>query len=70
MYDRKERKHPITLITMNTMSMINLPANVAVIREEEDLKLLHYTDDAQHPGPADFFKGVVTAGPMVVARSF
>lgn len=50
--------------------MVNIPQNVNLIKEENDLKLYHYTDDAQHPGPSDFWKGVVLDGNTVVARSY
>jgi len=49
---------------------MNIPQNVATIREEGDLKLYHYTDTAQHPGVSDFWKGVVMDENVVVARSF
>lgn len=50
--------------------MMNIPQNVALLKEENDLKLYHYTDQAQHPSDADFWKGVVMDGNTVVARSF
>lgn len=52
------------------MNSYSLPQGVTVLREEDDLKLLHYTDEAVHPSPADFYKGVVVDGNQVVARSF
>lgn len=55
---------------MSNISVVTLPEDVMVIREEGDLRLLHYTQDATHPGPTDFYKGVVTDSQNIVARSF
>lgn len=47
-----------------------VPQNVEIIKQEEDLKLYHYTDKAQHSSPSDFWKGIVMNGNEIVARSF
>lgn len=44
--------------------------NIIKIKQEGDLTIHHYDDDAVHPGEADFWKGIVMDGQQVVARSF
>lgn len=50
--------------------MAIIPQYVTVLKEENDLQLLHYTEEAPHPGPVDLYKGLVVDGDTVVARSF
>lgn len=49
---------------------MEIPPNVVLIDETPELELYHYNDEAEHPGPASFWKGIVTDGNRVVARSF
>lgn len=49
---------------------MHIPETVRDIQSYRDLTLYHYTDEAEHPSDADFWKGVVTDGDEVVARSF
>lgn len=45
-------------------------SNIQLIREENDLHLYHYTDDAQHPSNDDYWKGIVLDDKRVVACSY
>jgi hypothetical protein len=45
-------------------------SHIQLIKKENDLSLYHYTDDAQHPGNDDYWKGIVLDDKRVVACSY
>lgn len=49
---------------------MKIPQHVRIVKEEKDIKLYHYTDDATHPGATDYWKGIVLDGASVIARSY